>query len=200
LSQKEVQAKCLKNWGNSTDYISPEEKSQYLIMSFSDDFDVYLVYDLPTTVYPVRLEDFEQWNLDTEELYEQALVNLESNVEFIESSFDMGKNVTIYYLSSSNNDLFSTSSILLLDEKYIGSHGVLIGIPNRLGAIIYPIDENFEMSFFEVIMPAMVGMYNDGPGSISYNLYHFQSEYFWTIPLTQMDSGYFYMAPEEIFP
>lgn len=58
----------------------------------------------------------------------------------------------------------------------IGSKGALIGIPNRHAVLIYPIENHEVVKDINTLITITKGMYDEGPGSISSNLYWYNGD------------------------
>lgn len=80
----------------------------------------------------------------------------------------------------SPNILFSLGKIL----KFSGEHGVLVGVPNRHAVIIHPVKDHTVFQAIRRIIPAIAGMYKEGPGSISEKLYWLSNGEFIPLPYT----------------
>ncbi|MEY3443795.1 MAG: hypothetical protein RLZZ519_2076, partial [Bacteroidota bacterium] len=64
----------------------------------------------------------------------------------------------------------------------VGKHGALVGLPHRHAAIIYPIESLDVIKAVNTLIPIVKGMNEEGPGSLSDNIFLFQNGEFEAIP------------------
>lgn len=177
------------------EYIPEEAKADMLYYDFNPWFDVYIILDTPTAVRPISLDEFKKWNISREDLLEFAIDNLFRNTKFLFNNVELSETEDIFF-ASAPNEVLSTSYILNIEDRFKGKYGTFVGIPNRNGVIIYPVNNNNAYNFLDQIIRVMVAMYNDGPGSISYNLFWLYENEIYTIELIDENNFYKYKLPK----
>ena len=155
-----------------------------------------LVFDFPHSVINVRPEQTIQWNRTYEELFEEALENVKRKYSFRLTEEGLAE-IRIYLIAE---DHFYAPNIILhlADHAHLASeNGILIGIPNRHAALIYPVRDAEVLTAINRLIPVINGMYKDGPGSISDKLYWYHEGRFITLPYTMDDKNIQFYPPEE---
>jgi hypothetical protein len=153
-----------------------------------------LVYDLPSTVIIVKPEDTESWKMDKDELFAVGFKNTFSNnmVDITQEKFV--DNSTLWMIGGEAH-LFASAFIYDLAKysKLIGKYGSLISIPHRHMVLVFPIND---MSILPAINQFIIiadGIYREGPGSISPNIFWHHYDNFTNLPykLTSKEIQFF---------
>jgi len=156
-----------------------------------------LVFDLPTAVRSVNRSESEGWNKTDEELFAIGLENLRRSDEPPEISVhqldDAGDLCTI------GGDSFMTAThALLLDEKsgFLGPHGGLVAIPHRHIVLCHPIRDLRVIPALQRMLQIARGMFVEGPGSITDQLYWYHRGQWTHIPSEVQDDAMSVNPPE----
>lgn len=82
-------------------------------------------------------------------------------------------------------------------QKLAGSNGALVGIPHRHSVIIYPIENIKAVEFITGLIQTVNGMYNEGPGSVSNNIFWYKDGLFTNLPYELESDKIQFYPPEE---
>lgn len=141
-----------------------------------------LVLDLENAIRTVGADDTKPWGKSSYELIRLGLnyVRETSNVEV--SDFQLTDELSVKIISG--DSFFASTMVLLLEEfpECLGLYGTLVGVPHRHAAILYPIQNLDVIKAVNVLIPLVRGLYNEGPGSISQNLYWYRHQKFINLP------------------
>lgn len=147
-----------------------------------------LVLDFEDRFHYIRKDEAILWEVDFEELFKIALVNIsQENVEIRKHLFD--DKFDVYVLLSGD---FSASFSLLIDTHMdfaIGEYGSLIGIPTKGTVFIHPITTNDFMDLTSTLYNEMERFYNEDPSNISMDLYWFDKKVLKLFNKTWNDNG-----------
>ena len=136
-----------------------------------------LVADRPSSIVSVTTELVEKWQRTTDELFAIALQQtLESEPiegEWVE--FDGGiEGVEPFQVAVMSSDVLLSAGHALAIASYehlVGEHGTLFAVPNRHYVIAHAIEAGSLPRAVDKVMPLVAGLYSDGPGSITPNLF-----------------------------
>jgi hypothetical protein len=148
---------------------------------FADDIMKVLVYDLPHTVSNVKPEDAKLWPKSIDELLKYGSDSVKQRYP-VQASHERFNEFDIWFIS--DNHLFATNAVLDQEgmHKYTGSKGALVGIPHRHAVLIYPIETLEVVQAINTLIPIIAGMYSEGPGSISKNIFWYRDGQFTNLP------------------
>ncbi len=156
-----------------------------------------LVYDLPSIVQNVNPKDLKQWDKSRDTLFELALANVRRDypVDIDEVELTEGIAITLF----SGDHLFAAAHVLTLEDHpaCLGTHGSLIGVPHRHAVICYPINDIAVFDTLQLLIPAVYGMYLEGPGSVSPHLYWYQRRQFTTLAVGYEDEEFSFRPTAE---
>jgi len=130
-----------------------------------------LVYDLPGSVRTVPPTHVQKWGVAEEELFRIGLANVRGEPPPVRQNFDVGKGAVIQALVG---DSFFTASHALFLEEHLRpppAFGALIAVPHRHAVLFHPIEDMRVIGAVNSMIPIAFGMYQEGPGSLSPNLY-----------------------------
>ncbi len=160
----------------------PESSINLIIhKKFAGDIVAVLIFDLPYSIINVLKEHISSWNIPVDELFELGIQNIKKKYS-IKVKSDKLEKFPIKFVYSDN---FFTSNIVFDMEnrpKLIGTYGSIVGIPNRDSVIFYPIENKQISSAVYPLIFTINGMFKDGPGSISNNLFWYYDNKFMHIP------------------
>lgn len=163
---------------------------------FVGDIYAMLVFDLPDSITSIQPEQANKWGKSMDELFEIGLKNIKSNypVEITKEKFD---EFNIWFVQGDHffapNIVFDFNAM----QKYAGSKGSLIGIPHRHSVIIYPIESLEVVKAINALIPGVYGMNEEGPGSISNNLFWYKDGHFENLPYEIQDNNLQFFPPEK---
>jgi hypothetical protein len=162
--------------------LDEEEESAATIHRFvADDMYAMLVFDLPDAIRNVSPEYADAWNMDEDTLFRTAIANVRAKNPMHITREDMG-GFDIWFV---NNDHFFTANIIYeLEDRpeLLGNWGSLIALPHRHSAIIYPIEDPGVAEALRKIIPAAYSMCQDGPGSLTPNVFWYRNGVFTLLP------------------
>jgi hypothetical protein len=162
---------------------------------FAGDIYAMLVFDLPDSITNVQPEQAEKWGRNVDELFQTGLQNIRSNYP-LKISQEKFNTFTLWFIQG---DHFFTPNIVFdLNSfpKFIGSKGSLIGIPHRHSVIIYPIETIETVTAINQLIPTIYGMNEEGPGSVSNNLFWYKDGHFENLPYKIEDRKLQFFPPD----
>jgi hypothetical protein len=156
-----------------------------------------LALDLPTTVRTVSQSEADVWGLDIDDLFAIGRQNLRTAglLKGNTIQLEQGTALTVY----TGDPFYAASHALILDE-YIpvySLHGVLVGVPKRDILIVHRIQNVGAMEAAGAMLPVIVGMHRDGPGSISPYLYWYHNSEFTVLPYELEDESLKFLPPDD---
>lgn len=180
-----------------TEYTNAIKDGLIIGRSMADDLYAMLVFDLPDSIVGIRPEQTIQWNMTNQELFELGLENIRNKYRFRPTP-QLLEGVNFHLLVEDHhyapNILFDLEKMDALKTE----HGMLVGVPNRHAVLIHPVVDIKVMQAMNRMIPAIHGMYKDGPGSISEKLYWLMNGKFIPLPYT-IDSTNILLDPPESF-
>ncbi len=132
-----------------------------------------LVADTPTTVRMIRRDETTDWPATVPELFALGYDNVRDDEPLEREDHDMeGVAVTLLH-----GDTFyaATHSLWLPDYVEVGEHGALVVLPTRHTLAVYPIRDDGAIMATEKLRTFAQRAYEDGPGSLSPELYWWRS-------------------------
>ena len=161
----------------------------------ADDVHAMLVFDLPDAIRNVQPSHVLDWNKDEDDLFSIALANVRENYPMHVTREDMG-GFTVWF---ANNDHFFTGNIVYeLEDRpeLLGSKGALIAIPHRHSALIYPIEDLGVVTAIQKMIPAAYSMHEEGPGSLTPNLFWYHNGIFIHLPYEVQEEKLHFIPPD----
>ncbi|MFN3653629.1 MAG: hypothetical protein ACK47B_28960 [Armatimonadota bacterium] len=131
-----------------------------------------LTFDLPTTVATVSSDHVEAWGREPEELFRIGLENVRATrLQAEEVAVDEEVRITV--LEAEAEDFFTATRALVLEDYLdpIPELGAIVAIPHREALLVYPIRDSSVLPAIQSLLPITLGMYDEGPGSISPHLF-----------------------------
>lgn len=156
-----------------------------------------LVFDLPSSVRNVTPDEAEVWGKGEDELFEIALAQVRENCIPDKSEQELSPGIALHVLQ--DESFFVASHALLIEDhpECIGSFGSLIGIPRRRELLAYPIENLKVIPAINMLIPIIMGMERDGPGSISSRLYWYRDGEYTDLPYRVEDQSLVFGPPRE---
>lgn len=145
-----------------------------------------LVFDYPYHVANISTKQAEKWGVSRDKLFEIGLANVfkKYNPQIYSENIDQENKI---YLLSDYNSVFATSFIYKLADyqELVGKYGSIVSMPHRHIILVYPIERrrNLEKNLMGC-MQATNGLFSEGPGSISNNLFWYYDDNVETIEMT----------------
>ncbi len=171
----------------SNDYVEHIGKELTVGKDFAGDIYLMLIFDLPESITNVQPHQIEQWGKSLEELFEVGQQNIKHNYPLNISQHKFNE-LTIWFIEG--NHFFAPNIVFDLNNypKLLGSKGSIVGIPHRHSVIIYPIANLEVVTAINQLIPAIYGMNEEGPGSISNNLFWYNDGQFENLPYKIKDN------------
>lgn len=161
--------------------------------------DIYamVVFDFPDSILNIKPEQAEPWGKTIDELFEIGKKNSRDKYPISIKKEKLGE-FSIWFAHA---DHFFTPNIVFELEsrpELIGTKGSLVGLPHRHAALIYPIENLEVVKAINGIIPTIFGMNQEGPGSLSNQLFWFNKHTFTELPYT-LDNGKLQFIPPMSF-
>ena len=157
-----------------------------------------LVYDLPESVVGVLRENTTAWNMTDDELFEIGLANVKAESEITPLKLPGEDGASVFGIFD-DNSLFAATRALFLQD-YLPPDlelGAIVAIPNRHAVLFHPIVDSKALGALGSIIPAAIGMYQQGPGSVSPHVYWWQNGAFQRQPTEATEDGIHFNPTEE---
>jgi len=158
-----------------------------------------LVFDLPNTVRNIKPEEAEGWGRSEDELFRIGLENtLKSYARDWETEqVDLDEDVCLTLVSG--EDFFAPTQALVMERmpELSGTHGALVGIPHRHALLCYPIEDLRVVVAVTRLIPVVMGMHKEGPGSLSPLLYWYREGGFTTLPARVEEEKIVFAPPDD---
>lgn len=165
----------------SNDYITNIGKELTIGKDLAGDIYCMIVFDLPDSVINIQPEQASKWGKTIGDLFETGIKNMKNKYQW-EISQQKFSDFNIWLIQG---DHFFTPNIVFdlnNHKRMIGTHGSLIGIPHRHSVIIYPIENIDVVKAINILIPTIYGMNEEGPGSVSNNLFWYKEGNFENLP------------------
>lgn len=159
---------------------------------------VVLVYDLPQSIATVPLDHLRAWRRTEDELFELALQNVRAAGKLEHSTVPLPQGGQLELLTGMDN-YFAATHLLCLEDHVSQppAAGLLVGAPNRHGLVIHRITDLSVMGALQALLGAIPGMFAEGPGSISPNLYWWREGTLTLLPSLIEDGQINFTPPSE---
>ena len=142
-----------------------------------------LVYDLPNSVASVPVNHAKGWGRPDDELFRIALENVRAGGPLESHLTDIADGVVVHALLGQS--FFTATHSLFLDDYVRAAdapHGALVGIPHRHAILFHPILDRRALRAAQSLIPATFGMFQEGPGSVSHEVYWWREGRFTLLP------------------
>ena len=162
-------------------YVDKIGKDRVFGKDVAGDIYAMIVFDLPDSIVNIKPAQVTAWGKTVDELFDIGLENIRNTYPIAVSSIEFGG----FNCWIGQGDHFFTPNIILDLEnrkELIGSKGALIGIPHRHVALIYPIETIEVITAINGLIPVIYGMNEEGPGSLSNQLFWYKDGVFTQLP------------------
>ncbi len=179
------------------DHLSGQLKDKVIHKSVADGIIAMLVFDLPQTIMSVQTDQLAVWGMTAEELFEIGIHNIRENYNFEVVDLDAG-----VPLKAVVQDHFFGGNILFELERapaLLGTHGTLVAVPHRHTTMLFPIEDESMLLALQALIPMTNGMFNEGPGSISQDIYWYHQGLFECIPYEISADGVVTISPPDSY-
>jgi hypothetical protein len=177
------------------DYVPETAKDVSMGKNFAGNIIALLVFDLPDSVQSITSKEAEKWNKTFDELFKTGIQNIKNKYPLNISRQQFGE-FAIWFIQG---DHFFTPNIVFdfeQQQKLTGTYGSLIGIPHRHAVIIYPIENIAVVNAINALIPTVYGMNNEGPGSISNNIFWYKDGHYENLPYKIEENKIQFHPPE----
>jgi hypothetical protein len=139
-----------------------------------------LVYDLPNSVASVPVNHARRWGRADDDLFTLAVANVRAGGLLDVQPTDITDGVVVHALLG--RSFFTATHALFLGDYVDAPHGALVGIPHRHAILFHPIADRRALRAAQSLIPATFGMYQEGPGSVSPQVYWWREGRFTCLP------------------
>lgn len=177
------------------EYVEHIGRNNTLGKDIAGDLYAMIVFDLPHTIVSITPEKAQKWNQSFEVLFKTGIENVSKKYS-LSVSEEHFRDFKIWLVECDH--FFAGQIIFELHNKkeLIGSNGSLVAIPHRHAAIIYPIESLEVLKAINTLIPVIYGMNQEGPGSLSNNLFWYTDGTFTNLPYVIEDKKLQFMPPE----
>ncbi len=150
-------------------------ETQFTTWAVGDDLLAVLVLDLPTSVVTVADDQRSKWSVPDEALLTAAIENVATQdpVSSTDLPLPAGSPATAYY----GDNFFVASHLLPLAAlRDVPPEGLLVAVPHRHCLLVYDLLGPEAIVAVNALLPKIQGLYREGPGSISDQIYLFRGE------------------------
>lgn len=154
-----------------------------------------LAIDSPMSLMSVSVEHAKKWGQSTEELFRIGLQNVLEKHPPQVSPYELGE-TPIMLMTGQHICLPANVLLLRHYPGCLGRYGSLLGLPHREVILCHPIDDEKVLPALGMMLNALPKMYQEGPWSISPNLYWFHNGRFTNLPYESGNTVRFMPPPE----
>ena len=157
----------------------------------------YLVFDLPHSVESVPPELPDKWGKSVDELFTLGLANVKQSANPSIEQVEIKDGVS--FTACTGDSFFIASLALLLDQLdgATGPHGTLVAIPHRHMLLFHRIDNADAVLAVQHLGVLAVNLDEQGPGSISPNLFWYRAGKFLDLPFGVEGDTFTFRPPDE---
>ena len=139
-----------------------------------------LVYDLPTAIALVPPDHVQAWGRSPDDLFGVGLDNVRAEGSSTPQATEVG-GATVHALLG--NSFFVASRALLLEGIVKPTpFGAVVAIPHRHAVLFHAIEDRRAVAAIQAMLPAAFGMFQEGPGSVTSNIYWWRGGVFTHLP------------------
>ena len=177
------------------EYVAQVGKENTVGKNFSGDIYAMVVLDLPNSVMSIKPEQPLAWNKTVDELFEIGISNMKAKYPLTINKHVLDQ----FSIWCVHGDHFFTPNIVFDLEnrkELVGTEGSLIGLPHRHTAIIYTIENSEVVKAIHHLIPAIYGINQEGPGSLSNHLFWYKDKTFTPLPYKIEDNNIHFFPPD----
>ena len=178
-------------------YLETVGMDKVISRSFADDLCAVLVYDFPTVVETVSVDNRACWDKSPEELFVIGIENVRRNYSFSLKTvgLEQGKDSV---LVCETKHMFAPNLLFDIREHLdlIGTSGSLVAIPSRSLVVIYPINDISVALVINRFFNFVPNMFVKYPGSLTKNIYWYKDESFTKLPYEPVGDQVKFFPPQ----
>lgn len=177
------------------EYVEHIGRNNTLGKDIAGDLYAMIVFDLPHTIVSITPEKAQKWSQPFEVLFKTGIENVSKKYS-LRISEEHFRDFKVWLIECDH--FFAGHIIFELPHKkeLVGSKGSLIAIPHRHAAIIYPIESLEVVKAINTLIPVIYGMNQEGPGSLSNNLFWYTDGTFTNLPYKIGDNKLQFVPPD----
>ncbi|MFH2007884.1 MAG: hypothetical protein ABI333_14975 [bacterium] len=181
-----------------TDALEPSDPPTVVARPVAEGLAAVLAYDLPSTVASVSPEALAPWGRTEDELFDLALDNVRKEQPPDKEHAEVERGVVLRSLAG--DSFFVASHLLLIDRQLPGElpYGALVSVPTRHLVLYHAIRDARVLVAINALIPQTHRLYQQGPGSLSPNLYWYHKGDYLLLP-TRMSDGTVKFTPPQAF-
>ncbi|MGD8605272.1 MAG: hypothetical protein PVF49_11945 [Anaerolineales bacterium] len=155
-----------------------------------------LVLDLPSTIRTLPRPMTSTWGKTDQELIDIGIANLGQHLDFDHEKVMMSEDLYLNAYIGEGYYVAAYSLMLEKVEKELGRYGALVGIPHRHMLLTYPIHDIQVLQAINGFLMALPKLYQEGPGSITPNLYWYNQGGYLPLPYAYHDDEIRFSPPQ----
>jgi hypothetical protein len=162
----------------------------------SDSFHTYFAHDLPNSVESLKAETFQSWNVSRRELWDLALKNIWEQDPVSHETIAFGdSNLELLAADS----LFAASHLFMLERHFPDAPkaGLIVAVPNRHAILCKRLEAVDSMQALGGMKFLATKMFEDGPGSISPEVFWWRPGRLEKLEVTLSDRGVDFTPTQE---
>lgn len=153
-----------------------------------------VVLDLPQTIRTVTAKDVKAWGRTREELFALALQNVRAGRAPVRQDLELEEGGTL--AAFLDDDFFTATRVLLPAGE--GAFGSLVAVPHRHALLVHDIVDRRALVILRRLAVIAFGMFQEGPGSITPNVYWRRAGAFTLIPTKVSSTSVTVTMPNEL--
>jgi hypothetical protein len=161
---------------------------------FAEDLIEVLVIDLPKSIRTVAKSEIKVWGLTEDELFAIGRRNLAGSAFLDEMQVSLpGATIRMY-----TGDALYAASHVMVFERYISEpmpHGIVLTMPKRDVILAHFISNIGVLDAVRGILQVTTSMFEEGPGSLTDNLYWYRNGALTRLPYELLDGSYSFAPP-----
>ena len=155
-----------------------------------------LVFDLPSTIRTVARSMISTWAKSDDDLFQIGIENLRQDMEFDHEKVMMSDELHLNAYIGESYYVAAYSLMVEQIEKGLGRYGALVGIPHRHMLLTFPIHDIQVLQAINGFLMALPKLYQEGPGSITPNLYWYNQGGYLQLPYAYIDDEIRFSPPQ----
>jgi hypothetical protein len=178
------------------EYADSVGRENFIYRQLSEQVVATLVFDLPDSIMNIKPENIIPWQKRVDELFTIGYENAKESYP-IEIEKQQFGNVHLWMALADH--FFAPNILLSLHEEHnhlLGTHGALVGVPHRHIVLIYPIEDLGVLDAIHALVPTVYGMNQEGPGSISHELFWYKDGEFHNLPYELEEQKMKFIPPD----
>jgi len=175
-------------------YVDMLGKELTLGKDFAGEIYAMIVFDFPDSIVNIQPTQIKAWAKTVEELFQIGVENTKNAYPLTISSVDFGA-FNCWFVQGEH--FFTPNVVFELENRkeLLGSKGALIGIPHRHAALIYSIETIEVIAAINALIPTIYGMNEEGPGSLSNQLFWYKDGVFTELPYSLQEGEMKFTPP-----